>query len=534
MDAHSPNPASYNQTLLGTIDRRFLQSRLARQVLLAILAAALVIPSVQFVIKINKTDASQFREGGERQRTALGRWMPSAALVFGDYVETDPYGFGHWFPLPPLVLMSLAPLSAIGLTAAAIVWVMLKLAGILAAIWAMLRSMASRDFAVPVGVMVMAFIFGLRPLISDIQHGNVNIFMMVWVALAWAAFVHGRDMTAGLFLALAIVTKVTPGMLLVYFLYKRQWRVCLSAGAGLILFFGVLPGLWFGFAESWTLHWSWFDMLIRPYLVSGFVTIEPMNQSLYGVLLRVGESIGVVELSYMPIQDALAAGMDNMARPVGAALLRPGLTVCVLGTMAWLCRAPTGRAGVERAMHAKDRRSIRLALEFALVLVAMLLLGERTWKHHATTLVIIFLIMWQVVACMPWSDRFRAVLAGGLFAQWILLTATSEGFLGNRLADRALYSGAFCWGLVLCFLEIAVVLYYLEKARRSREPTDPTRGEPQAQAIAVPRTGSVTGSAAFVFAARTQGFWFRTALKGPNNIAQGAALGTSRVSTIEP
>src|SRR5262245_41753705 len=109
--AHS-TPTAYAKTMLGRIDRRFLSSPITRCGLLAILAVVLIIPSVQAAVRIRKMDRSLFRAEGERHQTALGRWLPSAgALANG---SDDPYGYGHWFPTPPLVLMGLVPFFKMG------------------------------------------------------------------------------------------------------------------------------------------------------------------------------------------------------------------------------------------------------------------------------------------------------------------------------------------------------------------------------------------------------------------------------------
>ena len=129
--------------------------------------------------------------------------------------------------------------------------------------------------------------------------------------------------------------------------------------------------------------------------------------------------------------------------------------------MAWLCRCRWPR-----------RSHPGQLLEFGLVLLAMLLLSERTWKHHATALPIVYLGIWYVLTCYPWSDRFRAWFVAGLVVQWMLLVGSGEFLWGDRIADLLLDGGFFCWGLVLCFLQSAVMLGVL-KIRARPEPQEP-------------------------------------------------------------
>ncbi|HUN80910.1 MAG TPA: hypothetical protein VMV81_05295, partial [Phycisphaerae bacterium] len=92
--------------------------------LLILFVVALVVPAVQSVARIRKSEKSAYRAGGQRQATALGRWLPTAKVMADG--SADPYGPGQWFPTPPLVLMSLIPLAKMGYVPAAILWAVLK------------------------------------------------------------------------------------------------------------------------------------------------------------------------------------------------------------------------------------------------------------------------------------------------------------------------------------------------------------------------------------------------------------------------
>ena len=47
-----------------------------------------------------------------------------------------------------------------------------------------------------------------------------------------------------------VATKVTPALLLVYFLYKRAWRVLAGATIGLLVFVILIPSLLLGFERN--------------------------------------------------------------------------------------------------------------------------------------------------------------------------------------------------------------------------------------------------------------------------------------------
>lgn len=464
-------PDPYLKTHLGQFDRRFLSHHIARLAFAILVLTILIVPTVQFVITIQKIDTSPFRESGQRHRTALGRWLPTAELLLKQHADgaapsaedesaaltrTDnPYGYGHWFPTPPLVLICLAPLAKLGVVGAGVVWSILKLGGLSLAAWLLLREMKHQGHPIPIGVLLMTLVFGIRPIISDIQHGNLNIFMLIWLALAWTCYLRGKDAWAGLLLALAIVTKITPALALVYFLYKRHWRLCAWAGIGLVLVFILIPGVVLGFEYNLMLLRTWFDMLVRPFAVEGYAATEIANQSLYGVLLRLLSNSGILRIESMPADEMFKAGMEHMDRPATqlGRLLRPAISLLMLAILAWSCR----RRGTARS----DPHRL---LEFGMVLVAMLLLSERTWKHHATTLPLVYLGIWYALTCLPTSDRFRAACVAGLVVQLLLLVIVGEGVVGDRMADRLLEGGYFCWGLLICLIQIAVMLRHLERS----------------------------------------------------------------------
>ena len=104
-----------------------------------------------------------------------------------------------------------------------------------------------------------------------------------------------------------------------------------------------------------------------------------------------------------------------------------------------------------------------------MVLIAMLLLSERTWDHHATTLPIVFLGVWYALTCVDLTDRFRGWFVAGLIVQLACLAGNSAGFLPDEVTYRFLYSGVFCWGLVLCFLQIAVLIRALKAGENRKQ-----------------------------------------------------------------
>jgi hypothetical protein len=205
------------------------------------------------------------------------------------------------------------------------------------------------------------------------------------------------------------------------------------------------------------------------------VTPEHNNQSLPGLIARLltpapsfSTYIGDV---YVPLR------YDNIADigSSGARWLVKGFMAVFTVLIAWLCRAPIrGSDGdrppglSERPVPAKTkaevRRGWRLAAEYSLVLVGMLLFSERTWKHHCVTLLLPFAVLCYGLASVDWPRRQRWLIGGAVGLATLFMTTTSTGIYGenlNRLQDqvqatsmvigpdsyakRAQLYGAFVW-----------------------------------------------------------------------------------------
>ena len=93
-------------------------------------------------------------------------------------------------------------------------------------------------------------------------------------------------MLAGLILAYAIAFKVTPGLFLVYFAYKRSWR---TVGATALGHGDLLPRRAQPVPRPRVQRvclTTWWARIFSPYVENDFVSPQEMNQSMGGVLTR--------------------------------------------------------------------------------------------------------------------------------------------------------------------------------------------------------------------------------------------------------
>jgi len=242
---------------------------------------------------------------------------------------------------------------------------------------------------------------------------------------------------------------VTPLLLVPYFLWKRAWKTLAGCGVGLVLFLVVVPSCFLGLKENNRDLYSWWEGMVKPFVVDGQVTTDHPNQSLPGLVFRLG--------SHSPSfydKEGLPVRYDNLwDLPPGD--LRWFVKGC-MGVFAllvvWSCRTPT-----------TPRRGWRLAAEFALITLGMLLFSERTWKHHCVTLLLPFAVLcYYLGVCRP-GRQLRVYLIASLVAVAVLMATTSTTLVWvDHAAKMAQVYGAYVWANLILVTALVVILRRLE------------------------------------------------------------------------
>jgi hypothetical protein len=395
--------------------------------------------SVQYTIKVG---------GDNDHRSAFLRWRESLLHLDRGVQLYDEYNY----PNPPIMALLLRPVAILPPLVGSLAWFYLKVVmAFLVFHWVfLLVDDPARPF--PVWAKMTALVLSMRPIISDLTHGNINIFILFLVVGALVALRGRRDIGAGLLLGLAIACKVTPALFVPYLLWKRTWRALAGCVAGLVLFLWVVPGLFLGLGHNQHLLEEWAEQMIVPYLVEGRVTTEHQNQSLPGLVYRLtthGASFSDWDdrtHSYFPVE---YHNVLDLAPAV------PGLFIklCMLafaGLVVWTCRTPSGQ-----------RTGWRRAAEYGLIVVGMLLFSERTWKHHCVSLVLVFAVLLYALSALRLGAARRVVLIATLAAVVLLIGATSSGLFGTTgdgVAKLAQVYGAYMWAHLALVAALIVVL----------------------------------------------------------------------------
>jgi hypothetical protein len=385
-----------------------------------------------------------------------------AALVYTDKAADDRSAFVRWrhqvlefwsgvniydemmFPNPPIMPITLYPLMTLPPVTGALCWFGLKVGLTAISAWLCFRMVRSEDRVLPSWVQGPILLLSFRPILGDLHHGNNNLVILFLIVTMLYAWRKGYDVLAGLLLALAISYKVTPALFVPYFLYKRSWRIVGASALGMGIFLLIVPSLVIGPAFNGECLGMWWHRMMSPFLVKGSVSPQEINQSMAGVITRLLTQPRIGTGRYDVRLDLNLVAWP----PQVVSALSKGLALGLVGLLAYLCRTRTGR-----------RTDPRLFGEFALVVLTMLFLSERSWKHHYVTLLFPYTYLMYRVGKSNDSVPVRVALAASMLLSALLMAATSSEVGGQFFHGQghkiAQGYGLFFWAGVVLYAATA-------------------------------------------------------------------------------
>jgi alpha-1,2-mannosyltransferase len=459
--------------------QRFLQERVSnrtRLVFWLLILFLLVFTTYRYCEKAYKPSRL-----GTQTRTAILRWKDQVQrLVEGQNV----YPAGNPYPNPPIMALILSPLYELELIQTALVWFAIKV--VLAAIslyWTFLLIRALHP-PVPDWVLAVFIVLSLHPILGDLSHGNVNIFIAFLVIATLKAYHRGWDWLAGVVLGLVIACKITPLLFVPYFGWKwllliwDRWRaklplwnclanpglkVLLGTVLGLVLWFVVVPGAYLGWNHNFELLQSWYTGMVKPFVVDGKITSEHANQSLPGYFVRLLTN-QPSSIDYDEDDRPVATDFHNVVEwdpIVVARMIRVCQVLFVLGLMRW--------CWLRLADQPEQRRGLQFAAECAYIILGMMLFSERTWKHHGVVLMVPYAVIALAIATIP-RKVLRCIWISilGLVA----LLTIGPGMLAEKGQDEALAYGSHTWAYLLLLTGVVLVLRHF--SRRSSDTAGPS------------------------------------------------------------
>jgi alpha-1,2-mannosyltransferase len=245
----------------------------------------------------------------------------------------------------PVFLFLFWPWIALPGVVAVLSWTALELAAVAALLWVVYRALGRPVAAELLAVLALVLLF--PPLRDSFQEGQISVFIGLAAALALLGHQRRRPLLGGAALGLAIGIKLTPALILVYFAWKRDWRL-VGAAVGVALALAVAT-----LGAGWAGYWPGF-LTITGELGRG--TANLLNQSLDGFLLR----------WFLPAWSGSPIAPPPLAFSAGLALAQ----VATAGGLVAILRRMRG-----------PRREVEWA-ELSAVLLVAPLLQPFAWPHH--------------------------------------------------------------------------------------------------------------------------------------------------------
>lgn len=332
-------------------------------------------------------------------------------------VDVPPYIY------PPVLAILLVPSTLLDFSAAKILWLLLNQLLLLLAITLIFRASNREWLWVELGV-VGGLTLNLDPLRQNYELGQVNVVTLFLLAAAFYLFRRNKEGWAGAILGFATALKVSPALFILYFLWKKRWRLVASALAWLFVLAG-FSLLVIGRESSLT-----YIRDTLPPILSGTVwgVASPANQGFQGLFSRL--------FTENPWTQSIVVN-EHLA-----ALATLSCSVILLVATAIVCRGSD---------IVKDKE--RFDLEYSMVTLVSLAVASVSWDHHFVWLLLPLIVLVKQLSrigtalAVPTSIIAISYALGGAYAGY-WRTGLRHGILILLMSPK-LYAAVLLWGLLM-------------------------------------------------------------------------------------
>jgi len=282
-----------------------------------------------------------------------------AAVRAGGQVYDLP-GDGQSYLYPPLLAIAFAPFATLPFAMLSVGWLALQ-AALLFGVTALVSQTMSPARRVWLWLSVPLFAGVFEALIV----GQITIVLMTLFAGAWWAYRSQRYTLVGVLLAAATWIKIYPVLMIVWFIWRRDWRVVAAAFVAgvMLLAFQIAAGGLDLFADSLAVIFS-LNASGQDWMTANSSSVTAFTGRLFGEYPRV-----------VPL----------LVDPALQALSRAALTIGLLGGAVWFTR-PT------RAVTKSDAP---FDLGFSLMILTALLISPTLWVSGMPPLLLYIWLVWR-------------------------------------------------------------------------------------------------------------------------------------------
>ncbi len=354
---------------------------------------------------------------------------------FRHYFFPDTQYATRWVYLPTYAWI-FRPLAGLDFPVAARVWLAINAVVCLASVgllWSA-RPFPDKRRAVVWWRLAWFVFLGLtfQPVFSNLMHGQVTGLIFLCFCLSLWLLHRRRNFWAGLALGLIVPFKFYPALFVLYFLWRREWRVV--AGAAITSAAMLVVSL---FTVGWQGNLNYFEIVVNELEQGGMAAFN--NQSILGFLLHTFTRGDI-------------SAWQNEAVPLWLVLLRLGLVLLLVLAVVWAMRRPP--KATSQPVLARDT-------DLALVTFVMLLASPITWYHYYMWLLMPLFLLFDGLLLSPERRPtpvvWLAVAYGLVVVQGIAVIRPLAGSaLDNVWLLRVLLSQSFFGAVILLILTLGL------------------------------------------------------------------------------
>lgn len=273
----------------------------------------------------------------------------------------------HSYFFPPASVWLLRPLSWLPYNLSKLVWTIILMSAFLVSVY-LIKKILKLSWLQTSFFLFLGSI--MYPIGFSIMDGQINPLLLFVSVGAYYAFTQEKDILAGLLLAFGVVTKISPALLLIYFLWRRQYKIFWSGVFFVLVFSGlaevVLPKEGVG-----SINWYYLRHVIDDVSKQGGFSYN--DQSLLAFLLRVRPFESVYKNVIDPLLSSFSFKLLTLQRfytLMGFSLV--GLVTLVVG---WCSRTSL-----------KNRLNQAVLVDYSILSTVALVGTGLTWYHQYSVL----------------------------------------------------------------------------------------------------------------------------------------------------
>jgi uncharacterized membrane protein len=219
-------------------------------------------------------------------------YYPMGKTIFGFEQIAPGYYYTSFFAI------LIAPVCDFDLKSAIIIWSIVQI------IFVLLLFLVAKLLIKPTYIYSVLYLLLLiisYPILNNLKWGQVSVLLTILILLSFLSARRGSNIIAGILLALAVAIKYYPIIFIIYFVFNRKYKVCISFALTFILFYFLLPVAFLGFSD-----WFKFESASIQALSNNEGLRQDINSQYFlHVVLRWAESFGIntiINLNIMIIQ----------------------------------------------------------------------------------------------------------------------------------------------------------------------------------------------------------------------------------------